>query len=114
MMDDWLRSMAIAIAVHDPRAQAIIKNLIEEPITITQTQVVKLWFPFGGRFWERRIVLPPPRLKQLLARLECHVFGHDWGDWRVETQEWFEYVPAPERFAMRGCSRQCGTMEHCR
>lgn len=73
----------------------------------------RLWFPYGGRFG-RRVKMPPPRLVQLCRRVACAVRGHDWGRWRIETEDWFKYVDEPEPYAMRSCQRRCGAMEHAR
>jgi hypothetical protein len=70
-----------------------------------------LWKPIGH--WS----FPPPRLKRLWRKPLCRLKGHEWGGpnslpggWRVETEEWFEYVAGPEAWAWRGC--RCGASEH--
>lgn len=77
-------------------------------LVFSKSHARRLWFPRHRRF------LVPPRLVQLLQLARCRVIGHDWKRWRVETEEWFEYVDEPQPYAMRGCDRGCGTMEHAR
>lgn len=65
----------------------------------------KLWIPYSG------VKLPPPRLMQLVAIATCALRReHDWSRWRVETEDWFEYVDAPLPWAWRICKR-CGLSE---
>lgn len=79
-----------------------------------QQRARKLWFPYrglGARWFGRGVVVPPPRLVQLLSILRCAVLGHRWSQWRVETLEWFEYVDHPQPYAWHGCKRGCGALE---
>jgi len=76
-------------------------------LQIHRARVKKLWIPYGGL--GLRI---PPRLVQLLRLLRCAATGHQWSQWRVETEDWFEYVDGPELWAGRRCENDCGTIEH--
>lgn len=33
----------------------------------------------------------------------CWVWGHPWGPWRVETEDWFEHIEQPVLGAWRMC-----------
>lgn len=54
-----------------------------------------------------------PRLKQYGCILLCSIFGHKWRQWRVETEDLFEYVAEPIDYAWRGCNR-CSLLQHAR
>lgn len=54
-----------------------------------------------------------PRLKQYGCILICVIFGHTWNEWRVETEEWFEYVYEPVDYGWRSCSN-CGLIQQAR
>lgn len=68
----------------------------------------KLWrSALTGRFmWHL------PRIRQLLSIATCALLGHNWSRWRIETEEWFEYVDAPAPWTWRICQR-CRVTEHC-
>lgn len=70
----------------------------------------KLWLPYSAGTRSGRVIrFPPPRAKQLLQLLRCAIVGHRFSQWRVEDEEWFHYVDAPEPWAWHTCS--CGTIE---
>lgn len=74
---------------------------------VFESRARKLWVPYNGfRF-------PPPRLIQLLNIVICFVSDHRWSQWRMETEDWFEYVEAPEPYAWRAC-RRCHLLQHVR
>jgi len=62
------------------------------------------------RAWKRWYI---PRFIQYWHIFVCSVFDHKWGQWRVETEDWFEYVDDPCDYAWRGCS-YCGLLQHAR
>lgn len=80
---------------------------------ITQRTVArKLWFPYrGSQRRTRSLVFPPPRLVQLLKLGRCRLQGHRWNRWRIETEDWFEYVDEPVPYAWHTCARGCGMIE---
>lgn len=61
----------------------------------------KLWrSQLTGRFFWRL-----PRIQQFATIIGCRLIGHDWGQWRIETEEWFEYVDGPRPWSWRMCRR---------
>lgn len=71
---------------------------------IQKARAKKLWVSHSGFKW------PPPRLIQLFNIVYCAVISHNFGRWRIETDDWFEYVDEPRDWAWRCCSR-CGRIE---
>lgn len=74
----------------------------------------RLWFPYrgvGSSRVGRGLVWPPPRLVQIIHLGQCRLRGHRWSSWRIETEDWFEYIDEAVPGAMRGCERRCGTIE---
>ncbi len=77
----------------------------------------KLWMPYNG------FRLTPPRLKQLLSLLHCHLHGHKWSEWTTDDEEGplgveqgytFPLFRRPARrgeFAIRVCRNNCGAIE---
>jgi len=66
---------------------------------ISQSRVRKLWVPYSG------LKFPPPRLAQLLKIVWCNLIGHEWGQWRIETEYWFKTIEKPEPYSWRSCIR---------
>lgn len=75
------------------------------PLGYQRSRARKLWVPYSGWEW------PPPRLRQLVAIVHCAVRGHAWSQWRIETEDWFQYVDGPVPWAWHTCQR-CGLLKH--
>ena len=67
---------------------------------------------FVRRYAKKRWVLP--RLGQLYQLALCYFLGHIWGQWRMETEDWFEYRVEPEPWTWRACRAGCGALEYVR
>lgn len=84
---------------------------------IGQSRPRKLWIPYSGLRW------PPPRLKQLLAIVECWVRHHDWTTWQIDDYDgpgelldpadpdsfmpWLSRESRHKEYGSRACAR-CG------